>query len=228
VNFPRKSYGGRAVLLLSGGIDSTVVLAWLRDFDVDVFALIFDYGQSLSKEIEIARANAEVYDAEYVILNTPLDFLKPVCSLVLSRNGLVPDIETGRNRGDITRGGMPSSYVPFRNGIFLSYAVAYAESAGIQDIYCGGNGLDSGNYPDDTIEFARAFENAARKGTGFEYCPHIKFPLAEMPKRDVVEMGDQLGVRWQDTWSCYKNGAEHCWECDSCVQRQEAMNVPCQ
>ncbi len=209
----------QAILLLSGGIDSTTVLALLSDHGVDVTCLIFDYGQSLHEEITIARANAEHYGARSLVIPAPLNWLAPGCSLL---NPDVP-ITTGRTRGEIQESPTPSSYVPFRNGIFFAYAIAFGEAQGIPDLFGGCNGLASGKYWDDTKEFADAISQAGRIGTDPSYRPQIHVPFAEITKAQIVAVGLQLGVDYTKTWSCYQNGTNHCSVCDSCVQRAAAF-----
>jgi 7-cyano-7-deazaguanine synthase len=105
----------------------------------------------------------------------------------------------------------------------FAYAVAYGEPRGIETIIGGCNGLLSGNYPDDTAEFGRAFQAAAREGTQPGYYPEIWLPFAHKSKAEVVRIGLQAGVNYGMTWSCYDNGQRHCGICDSCVQRRAAF-----
>jgi 7-cyano-7-deazaguanine synthase len=208
------------ILLLSGGIDSTTLLAKLVSEDQHPLCLIFDYGQSLRKEIVIAKKNVERYGCESMVLETPLNYLGSVCSLLSGKDG---EILTGRSLAEIAGGGTPSSFVPFRNGIFLAYAVAIGEARGLTEIYCGGNGLSSGNYYDDTAAFAAKFTVSAEEGTSPEYHPLILFPFSTISKREVVKAGSRLRVDYGLTWSCYKNKVRPCGECDSCKQREDAM-----
>lgn len=211
----------RAILLLSGGIDSTTLLAQLVAEGWRVECLIFDYQQTLKKEVEVAQATAALYGQPCNTVATPLaGLLGGSCTLLGPTDLIVP---TGRTLAEIQAGGTPSTYVPFRNGIFLSYAVALGEALGIARIFCGGNGLNSGNYWDDTSFFARQFENAARAGTSPDYKPIIEMPYANIGKGHIVAIGRRLGVDYDRTWSCYKNGAEPCGGCDSCVQRRSAF-----
>ena len=210
----------KSILLLSGGIDSTTLLAKLSTKYDETICLIFMYGQTLEKEIEVAIINAKNYNAKSITVNLPFDFIPANCSLLIKSGIPIPK---GRSIAQIREGGTPTTYVPFRNGIFLSYAVAYGESTDIQDIYCGGNGLNSGNYWDDTIQFAEAFNNAANIGTTPQYKPNILFPFAQITKKEIVKEGLKYGVDYSKTWSCYENKTSHCGNCDSCVQRKEAL-----
>lgn len=209
-----------AVLILSGGIDSTTTLAELVDRGKRPLCLIFDYGQTLSKEVQVAVANAQRFGCSYHVVDLPMGWIAPGCPLLGGG-----DIPTGRTRKQIQAGGTPATYVPFRNGIMLSIAGAAAEARGIRPIYCGGNGLDSGNYWDDTFEFAKAMERAIDAGTDPKWQPRVLFPNANRTKVDVVTVGMLHGVDYSKTWSCYQNGDHHCGECDSCVQRREALAV---
>jgi len=213
-----KSTNKQAVILLSGGIDSTTLLALLTDRGFKVTAITFDYGQTLKKEVQISQRNAAAYGAQFIVFNTPLQWTAPKCSLL----GSDDKVPTGRSISEI-EDSTPSTYVPFRNGIFLAYAVAWGEGHGVSLIGCGGNGLNSGNYYDDTAKFAKTFEKAAKVGTSPKFKPKIYFPWAKKKKSEIVKVGTKLGVNYDNTWSCYLNGETHCGKCDSCVQRQRAL-----
>jgi len=206
-----------AVVLLSGGIDSTTILRKLTNDGKKVMCLIFDYGQSLIKEVDVAVNNAEREHQDYKILKIDLTFSGSKCSLISDT-----DIATGRTFNEIDAD-VPTSYVEFRNGILLSYAVMFAEANDVHDIYGGFNGLDSGQYYDDTLEFINAFEIAANKGTSPHYNVAIHAPFSKMKKSDIVKLGISLGLDYNNTWSCYKNGEYHCEQCDSCKQRFRAL-----
>lgn len=208
----------QALLLLSGGMDSTTVLAMLTHQGYSVTALCFDYGQTLAKETAYARSNAERYGAKFILIKTPLDFLNSDCAILGGSQ-----IPVDRTRDEIQSSGTPITYVPFRNGIFLAYAVAFGEEQNISEIYAGANGLNSGNYYDDTEAFANSFTKAANTGTSPEYHPQIIFPLAAKTKTQVRLIGESLGIDYdKQTWSCYTNNEIPCGICDSCIQRQEA------
>lgn len=216
----------RVILLLSGGIDSTVTMNVLARDGFKVHALVFHYGQTLAKEVDVAIENhLHLYqrDREATVepIATNLSWLAPECALLAEGTKGIP---LDRSLDTIAKSGTPPTYVPFRNGIMLAYAVAYGEAHGIESIFCGGNGLNSGNYYDDTAEFARAFQFAADEGTSPNYRPRILFPMADLPKREVVSLGIDLGVDFTKTWSCYLNGDHHCGRCDSCAQRIAAFD----
>ena len=212
----------KAILLLSGGVDSTVTLAELIHHGYEVTAMIFDYGQSMVQEVEMARQNAHRMGAAHIKgVKAPLDWVAPQCALL---GGL--ELPVDRTLEAIEAGDTPVTYVPFRNGILLAYAAALGEYVGADVIACGGNGLHSGNYWDNTLEFCHAMEAAIRAGTAPEYQPEVWFPNAERTKAEVVMRGLELGVDFTMTTSCYMLrtfGQGHCGRCDSCVQRRAAM-----
>ena len=206
-----------AVLLLSGGIDSTTMLYKLTNDNKRVMCLIFDYGQSLIKEVEIAARNAERMQQPWKIIKIDLSFAESACALISDN-----EIPAGRTMEQIDSE-IPASYVEFRNGIFLAYAVMYAECNGIDNIYGGFNGLNSGQYYDDTYAFIKAFEAAANAGTKPSFRVRINAPFADTPKSEIVKQGIRIGVNYDDTWSCYGNEDRPCGVCDSCLQRERAL-----
>lgn len=206
------------VLLLSGGIDSTTALYKYKNEGKNVLCLIFDYGQSLIKEVDIAKNNAIRLGMDYKIVKIDLSFSDSSCSLISDN-----PIATGRSFEQIDNN-VPTSYVEFRNGILLSYAVMLAECHKIPVIAGGFNGLQSGQYYDDTYEFIKAFEKAANAGTSPQYHVQIEAPFSKMEKSEIVKYGMSLGIDYEKyTWSCYKNGESPCNECDSCKQRIRAL-----
>ena len=212
-----------AVLLLGGGIDSTTLLFQLVADKYRVHSLVFDYGQRLGKEVPMAYLNAtDRAQMPAKIVRVPLGWCGYNSALVTAHRKTPED----RNVEVIARDrDVPASYVPFRNGIFLAMAVAYGEDNGIAEIYCGGNGLLSGHYPDDTRQFGAAFQKAAEWGTGPNYTPLIHFPNHDVPKAEIVRRGLEIGVEYKHTWSCYNNGHSHCGRCDSCAQRKAALEA---
>ena len=194
-----------AILLLSGGIDSTTVLEQLTKQGKKVFCLIFDYKQSLRKEIAVAASNAKRLKQPYKIVSIDLGFAGSRCSLIsrskISENRSFEQIDSAT----------PTSYVEFRNGILLSYAVMFAEVNGINDIY-------------GTLAFIKSFEKAANVGTSPNFKVRIHAPFSTVSKAEIVKIGRKLGIDYErNTWSCYKNGSTHCGKCDSCKQRERAL-----
>jgi 7-cyano-7-deazaguanine synthase len=212
----------KAIVLLSGGIDSTTALALTRRMGMEVHAIIARYGQTLDNEVDVARDNALRWGAEPVVVELPMRMLDAGCTLLRDSADSLP---RDRTRDAIEQAGTPSTYVPFRNGILFAWAAAYGESRAIRHIYAGCNGLLSGNYWDDTREFASAMEAACRAGTTPEYAPEIHVPFAHVPKSGIVSLGMRLGVDYSKTTSCYSGVSPHCGACDSCVQRADAMRA---
>ncbi len=209
----------KAILLLGGGIDSTTLLAKLTNENFKVLCLIFDYGQTLKKEIEYAINNAKLFKSEYQLIEIPLNKYLTNCSLlyreiIIEKNRTIEEIKKGT----------PTSYVPFRNGIFFAYAVAIGETNEITNIYCGGNGLNSGNYWDDSSEFARKFSEVGIEGTSPEYFPNIQMPFSNIEKWEIIKIGKELKVDYSLTWSCYEDTDVPCGICDSCIQRKLAFD----
>jgi 7-cyano-7-deazaguanine synthase len=211
----------RAVVLASGGLDSTVVaaLAWCDGYEL--FLLTVAYGQRHAVEVERARQVAEaLHAANHLVLE--LD-LRAIGGSALTTRAEVPkDRETKeRNRG------IPMTYVPGRNLIFLSLAAAHAEVVGASVIYFGANILDYSGYPDCRPGFIRAFEAAVNEGTkaGAEgRMLQVRAPLLMRTKADIIRKGVELGVPFQLTHSCYDPVGElACGRCDSCLIRREGF-----
>ncbi len=210
-------YKNKCVLLLSGGIDSTTLLHELLLNKNKVVCLIFDYGQSLIKEINVAKKNVKKLKCKHNEIKIDLSFCNSSCSLIsntkITHNRTLKQISSNT----------PNSYVEFRNGIFLSYAVMYCEVNNIQHIYGGFNGLNSGNYYDDTVYFIKAFERAANLGTVPGFNVKIHAPYSKIKKWQIVKIGNKIGVDYKNTWSCYHTYESHCGTCDSCIQRSYAL-----
>ncbi|MEF8874286.1 MAG: 7-cyano-7-deazaguanine synthase QueC [Candidatus Thermoplasmatota archaeon] len=206
----------RAVVLLSGGLDSSTTLGIAAQEHDELCALTFIYGQKHEKEIESAKKLASHYSVEeHKILNIPLSEIGR--SSLLESGEEIPEHES-----DDIGGSIPSTYVPARNIIMLSYALCYAESVEADAIYIGATARDYSGYPDCRPEFYRAFEDMAEEGTkrGVEGSPiDIKYPLIHMTKGDIVKKADEIGVPLRWTWSCYKGEQKACGECDSCKLR---------
>ncbi len=210
----------KAVILLSGGLDSTTVLAIAREQGFACYCLSFSYGQRQSIELERARQNAARMGAsEHLVLN--LDLHK-IGGSALTTDMAVPKM---RSEEEIGQGTLPVTYVPARNTIFLSHAVAWAEVLGAFDIFVGVNALDYSGYPDCRPQFLAAMEEVANLGTqagtsaGRRF--HIHAPLMELTKKEIVERGMALGVDYSSTHSCYDPGPDglSCGSCDACLLR---------
>jgi len=208
---------GKAVLLLSGGLDSTTLLALATSQGYAIHALSFRYGQRHAAELAAARKIASHYGVvQHVITDIDLR--------VFGGSALTSDIEVPRNRELDDQ--IPVTYVPARNTIFLSFALAWAEVLGAPDIFIGVNALDYSGYPDCRPEFIAAVQGMARLATrvgveGGAEPVTIRTPLIEMSKKEIIELGLSLGVDYSMTTSCYDPGAdgEACGECDACQLR---------
>ncbi len=212
-----------AVVLLSGGLDSMVSAAMARDSGQRLLALSFDYNQRHRVELAAARRIAEALGAErHIVL--PMDLS------AFGGSALTADIAVPKDgAGTEDSGGIPVTYVPARNTIFLSLALGWAEAAGARDIYIGVNALDYSGYPDCRPEFIAAFESLAELATkaGVEGDPfRIQAPLQHMTKADIVREGTRLGLDLGLSWSCYDPapGSLHCGECDSCRLRARGFD----
>jgi 7-cyano-7-deazaguanine synthase len=214
----------QAVLLLSGGLDSTTLLALATQEGYAINALTFSYGQRHGLEIERARAVATRYGVlRHVVAD--IDMRQ------FGGSALTADIEVPKDRSASELGhGIPVTYVPARNTIFLSFALAWAEVLGASEIFIGVNALDYSGYPDCRPEFIRAFEAMARLATkvGVEGGAPIsvRTPLIDMSKREIVALGTSLGVDYSMTTSCYDPSAEGvaCGHCDACQLRLKGFS----
>lgn len=211
----------KAIVLLSGGIDSTVVLALAKKSGRECVALSFDYGQRHKIELEHATRIAERYDVPQIIIK-----ISPGC---FEQTALVNEVEVPKNRSsdEIFQGGIPSTYVPARNTLFLAYAAGQAEIHHAEEIHCGPNLLDRNPYPDCRPEFYTAFQQVLSFATkqGAEGCPpRILTPLINWDKKRIVEEARRLGAPLDMTFSCYSpEDSQACGACDACVLRQEAL-----
>jgi 7-cyano-7-deazaguanine synthase len=211
--------GKKAVVLLSGGVDSSTALAIARREEYSVSALSFRYGQRHQREIEAAKRVAAFFRAEdHRIIDVDL---RAIGGSALTDHIEVPK---GRSAQEISHG-IPVTYVPARNTIFLSFALALAEKLAAEDIFFGANQLDYSGYPDCREEYIRAFEKMANLATkaGVEGKSKIKIhtPLIRMTKAEIIKKGLELGVDYALTWSCYDPTPEGiaCGLCDSCQLR---------
>ncbi len=207
----------RAVVLLSGGMDSATALAVARSEGLDVIALTFDYGQRHRREVDAARKVARHFGVRDHRIVT-LDLGAIGGSALTDAQIKVPEQRSLEEIGQ----GIPPTYVPARNTILLSYALGLAEASGARAIYIAANAVDTSGYPDCRPEFYAAFREVARLGTkrGVEGdAIEIRTPLIAMSKADIVRRGEELKVPWRLTWSCYQGGERACGVCDSCQLR---------
>jgi 7-cyano-7-deazaguanine synthase len=206
----------RAVVLLSGGLDSTTALYWARDRGFAAAALTVHYGQRHVRELDAARRVARRAGADWVTVRLSLPWLK--ASSLVDRKQRLPDIPAGR----IGRGPIPSTYVPGRNTVFLALAVSLADATGAEAVVIGSNAQDYSGYPDCRPEFNAAFEKTARLGTrrGAEGGKlSLLAPLQRLDKAGIVRLARRLAVPLELTWSCYQGGRRPCGRCDSCKLR---------
>lgn len=216
--------GKKAVVLLSGGLDSATVLAIARSQGYEAFALSFSYGQRHLWELEAAkRVAAATGAAEHRIAVIDLR--------VFGGSALTDDIAVPKGRAmDEMAHRIPVTYVPARNAIFLSFALAWAEVLGAHDIFIGVNALDYSGYPDCRPEFIEAFERMANLATkaSVERRQEVKIhtPLIAMTKAQIIRRGIELGVDFGLTSSCYDPSAtgEPCGQCDSCLLRAKGFH----
>ncbi len=243
----------RAVVLLSGGIDSTTTMAIAKNKGFEVYALSFDYGQKHKIELELARQSAERFNVKKLLiqsfdlraiggsaLTSDIEVPKDRKALSVMRNELKEESHITHHTSHITD--IPVTYVPARNTIFLSFALAWAETINTGDIFIGANAVDYSGYPDCRPKFIKAFEDMANLATKVSVEGRIKFkihaPLILFTKSEIIKRGSELGVDFSLTWSCYDPecrtefptslvglNKEHrecyipCMRCDSCLLR---------
>lgn len=215
----------RAVVLLSGGLDSTTLLAYAVDAGFAPYAMTFRYGQRHAVEIDAARRVAERFGVgDHVVVDIDLR--------LFGGSALTAQLDVPKDRTEAEmQRGIPITYVPARNTIFLSFALAYSEVLGASDIFVGVNAVDYSGYPDCRPEYIAAYErmaNLATRGAVEGTIPvRIRAPLVDLTKRQIIELGLRLGVDYAFTSSCYDplpNGAA-CGRCDACRLRLDAFHA---
>ncbi len=216
--------GKRAVVLSSGGLDSTTVMAIARSESFEVYSLSFHYGQRHSIELDAANRVAEAFGAiKHLVIDIDLTSI--------GGSALTDDIEVpkGRNEDEMEKE-IPVTYVPARNTIFLSYALAWAEVLGASNIFIGVNAVDYSGYPDCRPEYIEAFEHmanlATRAGVENKTKLTIRTPLIRMTKAEIIKTGIELNVDYSMTHSCYDPSPERktCGQCDSCLLRKKGFD----
>ncbi len=211
----------KAVVLFSGGLDSTTALYWAKKSFQEVFALMVNYSQRHSIETQMAQKIANHLKVEAHLIEFPLKNI--VYSALIDKDKVIPDsLETSKNEA-----GIPFTYVPFRNGIFLALAAAFAESRQIFNIVTGFNRVDTPDYPDTTESFTKKMEDAINQGTsaaitgkGFK----IHTPLITKSKKEIIQWGLELGADYSYSVSCYRGEEIPCLKCPSCDIRNSAFN----
>ncbi len=210
------------VVLFSGGLDSTTALAWARTKYDHVHALTFDYGQRHRLEIGLARRAARRLGVPHAVLKVDL---RPIGGSALT-DSRIPLPRAAR--ASRPRSGPPATYVPFRNGIFLALAAAWAEARGVEDLVCGFHVEDSPHYPDTTGAFVKAMEKAVRTGTKAVFGaprPRIVVPLLGLSKTAIIRLGLGLGADYSLSVSCYAGTERPCGTCSSCRFRARAWKA---
>ena len=213
----------KAVVLLSGGLDSTTTLAIARDEGYDIYAMSFRYGQRHTVELQCAERVAKALD---VTQHTVVD----IDLRTFGSSALTADIEVPKDRSDAEMtDNIPITYVPARNTIFLSYALAWSEVLGADTIFIGANAIDYSGYPDCRPEYIEAYQAMANLATqaGVEGKTQlaIRAPLMDKTKAEIIQIGTTLGVDYGLTLSCYDPDAEGsaCGGCDSCLLRKKGF-----
>ncbi len=211
----------KAVILLSGGLDSSTVLYQAKADGCECYAISFDYQQRHRRELESAAAIAR---AAGVVAHQVITFdLRQWGGSALTDDGI--DLPQGRSLSEMASQ-IPVTYVPARNTIFLSFALAYAEAIAAERVYIGVNALDYSGYPDCRPDYIQAMQEVFRLGTkqGREgQAIAIISPLLELRKTEIIQLGNKLGVPWEHTWSCYAGGEKACGVCDACQLRLAAF-----
>lgn len=205
----------KAIVLLSGGLDSATTLHIARRDGYRVSCLIFDYGQKHRREIESAVRVAEKVGCPYDIIRFTLPWGG---SSLISDNLEIPK---GRSLKEIKKD-IPSTYVPARNTLFIAFGISHAETIGAEAVFIGANCLDYSGYPDCRPDYFRAYEKLISLGTKAGNI-EIKAPLLKKTKAEIIKVGTSLGVPYELTWSCYAGGKKPCGKCDSCVLRKKGF-----
>ena len=201
----------KAVVLFSSGLDSTTVLYYALSKGYECHCLIFNYGQRHSKEVQNAAKFAKSLGLSYHIVKTSITWNK---SSLIDKEQKIPEHKT------IKSGFVPSTYVPGRNTIFLSYAVSYAETIKASKIFLGINAVDFSSYPDCTPQYLKAMQQVMKAlGNGIE----IVAPIEKFSKGDIIKLGMKLKVPYEKTWSCYNGKNKPCGKCDSCKLRAKGF-----
>lgn len=216
----------KVLVLTSGGVDSTTCLGMMveKHGRENVVALSVSYGQKHTKELEASEKIARYYGVEHIYLNLAEIFKYSDCSLLEHSEEEIPH-ESYAEQIEKTDGKPVSTYVPFRNGLFLASAASVALSKGCEIIYYGAHSDDAAGsaYPDCSESFNRAMNEAIYEGSGG--LVRIEAPFVSWTKKDVVKKGIEIGVPYELTWSCYEGKDKPCGICGTCIDRQQAFEA---
>jgi 7-cyano-7-deazaguanine synthase len=216
-----KDKNHNAVILFSGGLDSTTALYWAKQTFRRVYAMIVYYAQRHGIETDMAQIIAKRLDVDARVIEFPLKDV--VYSALIDKEKSIPESLAASK----DEAGVPLTYVPFRNGIFLSLAAAFGESRHARHLVTGFNLIDTPDYPDTTEAFTRQMEAAINRGTSAAITGepfHIHTPLIGKTKKQIIQMGLELGVDYSYSVSCYRGDEVPCLRCPSCDIRNSAFN----
>ncbi len=211
----------KSVVLLSGGLDSATTLYIAKNKGLCPHGLIFDYGQRHAKEINCAKAIAKIAQCPFQVIKVSFPWKG---SSLLDKKKNIPKNRNIKN----VEVEIPSTYVPSRNIIFLSFAASFAESIGASSIFLGVNAVDYSGYPDCRLDFINAFQKVLDKGTkagAGKRKIKICTPLISKTKAQIIKIGLKLNVPYHLTWSCYQGKIKPCTTCDSCRLRQKGFDA---
>jgi 7-cyano-7-deazaguanine synthase len=209
----------KAIVLISGGMDSALVAAMAIEAGYDVAALHLNYGQRTEEREQ--KAFGDICN-HYLIKER---LIVDVSHLSMIGGSSLTDMRIQVSKANLDSDDIPDSYVPFRNGNILSIAASWAEVINAKYIYIGAMQLDSSGYPDCRREFFDAFEHAIDLGIKPETSLKIITPIIDFSKKDIVELGSSIGVPFHLTWSCYSESVIPCGICDSCALRQRGFDL---
>ena len=201
----------KAIILFSSGLDSTTVLYYAMSKGYDCHCLIFDYGQKHNKEVDNAKKFAKSLKLNYHVVKTSIPW---DMSSLINKDKKIPEHK------QIKEGFVPSTYVPGRNTIFLSYAISYAETIKAKKIFLGINAVDFSSYPDCTPQYLKSMQQVMKAlNNGIEICA----PIEKYSKAQIIKLGTKLKVPYEKTWSCYNGKNKPCGKCDSCKLRAKGF-----
>ena len=211
----------KAIILLSGGLDSVVSLAYLKEKYIDFLALTFDYSQKPAKtEIKSAKEIADFYHIEHKLI--PLNWLGNISGSALNSSIEIPVLkEIELNNKNITKKSAKSVWVPNRNALFINIAASFAEAMGYNDIIIGANKEEGATFIDNSLEFINAVNNSLQYSVNTKI--EVKAPLINMTKNDIVKKGIELNIPFRFIYSCYNGTVKHCGKCESCLRLKRAL-----